>query len=219
MGSQGHRRLDRGDGRAAAGRHRRHDPRLAHARARTATARAKSSSRRRSCRRWACARSRRWSPPARAAAARRAPFFQELADKIQTLPARADAACGATRYPGVETMHVAVMGCVVNGPGESKHRQHRHQPARHRRERRSRRSTSTAQKTVTLKGDRIAEEFQAIVDRLRRDDLRRRAARTPHLKPAQKSIPSRRSHERATRLADEPRRDRDCAASCRPCAA
>ncbi len=33
------------------------------------------------------------------------------------------------RYPGVEDMHVAVMGCVVNGPGEMQARQHRHQPA------------------------------------------------------------------------------------------
>ncbi|HYL56155.1 MAG TPA: flavodoxin-dependent (E)-4-hydroxy-3-methylbut-2-enyl-diphosphate synthase [Gemmatimonadales bacterium] len=47
-------------------------------------------------------------------------FFQEMAEQIQThlkerMPAWRD------RYPGVETLRVAVMGCVVNGPGESKH--------------------------------------------------------------------------------------------------
>ncbi len=34
-------------------------------------------------------------------------------------------------HPGVEELRVAVMGCVVNGPGESKARRHRDQPARH----------------------------------------------------------------------------------------
>jgi (E)-4-hydroxy-3-methylbut-2-enyl-diphosphate synthase len=47
-------------------------------------------------------------------------FFQEMAERIQThvrerMPAWKDV------YPGVENMSVAVMGCVVNGPGESKH--------------------------------------------------------------------------------------------------
>ncbi len=47
-------------------------------------------------------------------------FFQEMADRIQTylqeqMPAWRE------KHPGVETMSVAVMGCVVNGPGESKH--------------------------------------------------------------------------------------------------
>ena len=47
-------------------------------------------------------------------------FFQEMADQIQTylrekMPAWRDV------YPGVEEMKVAVMGCIVNGPGESKH--------------------------------------------------------------------------------------------------
>ena len=47
-------------------------------------------------------------------------FFQELADQIQTLPARADA--GVARALSRRREHdVAVMGCVVNGPGESKH--------------------------------------------------------------------------------------------------
>ena len=47
-------------------------------------------------------------------------FFQELAAKIQSY-LRAQMPGWRDRYPGVEAMHVAVMGCVVNGPGESKH--------------------------------------------------------------------------------------------------
>ena len=47
-------------------------------------------------------------------------FFQELAEKIQTY-LREQMPVWRAQYPGVEDMHVAVMGCVVNGPGESKH--------------------------------------------------------------------------------------------------
>jgi len=47
-------------------------------------------------------------------------FFQELADRIQSY-LRAQMPVWRTKYAGVENMHVAVMGCVVNGPGESKH--------------------------------------------------------------------------------------------------
>src|SRR5438132_2148768 len=47
-------------------------------------------------------------------------FFQELADQIQKY-LREQMPVWKTRYAGVETMNVAVMGCVVNGPGESKH--------------------------------------------------------------------------------------------------
>jgi (E)-4-hydroxy-3-methylbut-2-enyl-diphosphate synthase len=68
------------------------------------------------------------------------------------------------RYPGVEHMHVAVMGCVVNGPGESKHANIGISlPGSG--------ETPVAPvyvdgvKTVTLKGDNIAGEFQAIVER------------------------------------------------------
>ena len=57
---QGHRGLQRGAWRAAAGRHRRHHPHLADARSRARRARRKWSSRRNCCRPWACARSRRW---------------------------------------------------------------------------------------------------------------------------------------------------------------
>src|SRR5579863_4561293 len=47
-------------------------------------------------------------------------FFQEMADQIQTY-LRESMPVWKVRYDGVETMKVAVMGCVVNGPGESKH--------------------------------------------------------------------------------------------------
>jgi (E)-4-hydroxy-3-methylbut-2-enyl-diphosphate synthase len=66
------------------------------------------------------------------------------------------------RYPGVETMHVAVMGCVVNGPGESR-------LANIGISLPGTGETPVApvyvdgQKTVTLRGERIAEEFEAIV--------------------------------------------------------
>jgi (E)-4-hydroxy-3-methylbut-2-enyl-diphosphate synthase len=47
-------------------------------------------------------------------------FFQEMAQRIEGhIEARLPA--WAARYPGVEDLSVAVMGCVVNGPGESKH--------------------------------------------------------------------------------------------------
>ena len=46
-------------------------------------------------------------------------YFQELADRIQ-IYLRASMPAWRAQYPGVEEMHVAVMGCVVNGPGESK---------------------------------------------------------------------------------------------------
>src|SRR5208337_463465 len=47
-------------------------------------------------------------------------FFQDMADQIQTY-LRDEMPKWKTRYTGVEEMKVAVMGCVVNGPGESKH--------------------------------------------------------------------------------------------------
>ncbi|MBA2570335.1 MAG: flavodoxin-dependent (E)-4-hydroxy-3-methylbut-2-enyl-diphosphate synthase, partial [Chloroflexi bacterium] len=47
-------------------------------------------------------------------------FFQEMADRIQVY-LRERMPDWKARYPGVEEMRVAVMGCVVNGPGESKH--------------------------------------------------------------------------------------------------
>jgi len=47
-------------------------------------------------------------------------FFQDMADQIQTY-LREEMPKWKSTHPGVETMKVAVMGCVVNGPGESKH--------------------------------------------------------------------------------------------------
>ena len=47
-------------------------------------------------------------------------FFQEMAEQIQGY-LREQMPVWAAQYPGVEDMRVAVMGCVVNGPGESKH--------------------------------------------------------------------------------------------------
>jgi (E)-4-hydroxy-3-methylbut-2-enyl-diphosphate synthase len=89
-------------------------------------------------------------------------FFQELADKIQSY-LRNQMPVWKTQYPGVEEMHVAVMGCVVNGPGESKlanigislpgSGERPVAPV-----------YIDGEKAVTLKGDRIAEEFQALVD-------------------------------------------------------
>jgi (E)-4-hydroxy-3-methylbut-2-enyl-diphosphate synthase len=84
-------------------------------------------------------------------------FFQEMAEQIQSylqaqMPAWKDA------HPGVETMRVAVMGCVVNGPGESKHAnigislpgtfEEPKAPV-----------YVDGRLHVTLKGDRIVEEF------------------------------------------------------------
>ncbi|MFW8566449.1 flavodoxin-dependent (E)-4-hydroxy-3-methylbut-2-enyl-diphosphate synthase [Orrella sp. 11846] len=87
--------------------------------------------------------------------------FQELADQIQTF-LRDQMPVWRTQYPGVENMNVAVMGCVVNGPGESKHAdigislpgtgEIPSAPV-----------YVDGVRTVTLKGDAIAQEFQAIV--------------------------------------------------------
>jgi (E)-4-hydroxy-3-methylbut-2-enyl-diphosphate synthase len=94
-------------------------------------------------------------------------YFQELASRIQTF-LRAQMPVWRDRHPGVENMHVAVMGCVVNGPGESKHANIGISlPGSG--------ETPVApvfvdgRKTVTLKGERIAEEFQVIVEQYVRD--------------------------------------------------
>jgi (E)-4-hydroxy-3-methylbut-2-enyl-diphosphate synthase len=88
--------------------------------------------------------------------------FQELAARIQAY-LRAAMPQWRTRYPGVERMQVAVMGCVVNGPGESKLAnvgislpgtgESPVAPV-----------YVDGDKTVTLRGERIAEEFQQIVE-------------------------------------------------------
>jgi (E)-4-hydroxy-3-methylbut-2-enyl-diphosphate synthase len=88
--------------------------------------------------------------------------FQELAQDIETY-LRTQMPLWRSQYPGVESMQVAVMGCVVNGPGESKHANIGI----------SLPGTGEVpvapvyvdgEKTVTLKGERIAAEFQAIVE-------------------------------------------------------
>jgi len=89
-------------------------------------------------------------------------FFQELAERIQSY-LRNQMPLWRGKYPGVETMQVAVMGCVVNGPGESKHAnigislpgsgENPVAPV-----------YVDGEKTVTLKGERIAEEFQSLVE-------------------------------------------------------
>ena len=87
--------------------------------------------------------------------------FQELADSIQTY-LRDQMPVWKKDYPGVEGMNVAVMGCIVNGPGESRHANigislpgTGESPAAP--------VFVDGEKTVTLRGDNIAVEFQAIV--------------------------------------------------------
>ncbi len=100
-------------------------------------------------------------------------YFQELAARIQSY-LRAQMPVWRERYPGVEEMHVAVMGCVVNGPGESKHANIGISlPGSD--ERPVAPVYVNGEKTVTLKGDRIAEEFQAIVEQYVRDTYGTRA--------------------------------------------
>ena len=89
-------------------------------------------------------------------------FFQELANAIQS-HLRESMPEWRERYAGVEEMSVAVMGCVVNGPGESKHANigislpgTGESPAAP--------VFIDGKKTVTLRGDNIAAEFQQIVD-------------------------------------------------------
>ncbi len=87
--------------------------------------------------------------------------FQELADDIQSF-LRNQMPVWKSQYPGVENMNVAVMGCIVNGPGESKHANigislpgTGESPAAP--------VFIDGAKALTLRGDRIAEEFQEIV--------------------------------------------------------
>jgi len=111
--------------------------------------------------------------------------FQELASRIQSWLIR-QMPVWRERYPGVESMQVAVMGCVVNGPGESKLAnvgislpgtgESPVAPV-----------FVDGQKTVTLRGERIAEEFQQLVD----DYVRATwggEARAAHLDPERRTI-------------------------------
>ena len=112
-------------------------------------------------------------------------YFQELAGRIEAY-LRTSMPAWRERYPGVENMHVAVMGCVVNGPGESK-------LANLGISLPGTGETPVApvyvdgQKTVTLKGDRIAEEFEALVDAYVRATYGGEPA-APELRPERKTI-------------------------------
>jgi (E)-4-hydroxy-3-methylbut-2-enyl-diphosphate synthase len=89
-------------------------------------------------------------------------FFQELAQNIQS-HIRHRMPQWRREYSGVEEMTVAVMGCVVNGPGESKHANIGISlPGTG--ERAVAPVYEDGEKTVTLKGERIAEEFQELVE-------------------------------------------------------
>ena len=89
-------------------------------------------------------------------------YFQELAQKIQS-HLRHRMPEWRKRYPGVEEMTVAVMGCVVNGPGESKHASIGISlPGTG--ERPVAPVYIDGEKGPTLKGDHIAEEFQQLVE-------------------------------------------------------
>ncbi|MCW5659492.1 MAG: flavodoxin-dependent (E)-4-hydroxy-3-methylbut-2-enyl-diphosphate synthase [Burkholderiaceae bacterium] len=88
--------------------------------------------------------------------------FQELAQQIDVF-LRAQMPLWKARYPGVEGMKVAVMGCIVNGPGESKHADigislpgTGEAPAAP--------VFIDGEKAVTLRGDTIAQDFQRIVE-------------------------------------------------------
>jgi len=89
-------------------------------------------------------------------------FFQHLAEEVQGF-VRAKMPEWRRHYPGVESMTLAVMGCVVNGPGESKHANlgislpgTGEKPVAP--------VYEDGEKTVTLKGERIAEEFTALIE-------------------------------------------------------
>ena len=89
-------------------------------------------------------------------------YFQQLAEDIQSY-LRNQMPVWRDKHPGVESMSVAVMGCVVNGPGESKHANIGISlPGTG--ERPIAPVYIDGEKDVTLKGDHIAEEFQALVE-------------------------------------------------------
>ena len=90
-------------------------------------------------------------------------FFQELASEVQSY-VREKMLVWREQYDGVENMTLAVMGCIVNGPGESKHANigislpgTGETPAAP--------VFEDGVKTVTLRGDNIAHEFKDIINR------------------------------------------------------
>jgi (E)-4-hydroxy-3-methylbut-2-enyl-diphosphate synthase len=89
-------------------------------------------------------------------------FFQELASQVQAY-LRRQMPEWRRQYSGVENMNVAVMGCVVNGPGESKHANIGISlPGTG--ERPVAPVYEDGEKTVTLKGDNIADEFEQLIN-------------------------------------------------------
>ena len=89
--------------------------------------------------------------------------FQELTKQIEDF-LRAQMPVWRSKYPGVEKLKVAVMGCIVNGPGESKHADigislpgTGEAPAAP--------VYIDGEKSLTLRGDHIAQEFQDVVER------------------------------------------------------
>jgi (E)-4-hydroxy-3-methylbut-2-enyl-diphosphate synthase len=103
--------------------------------------------------------------------------FQELAEKIQSY-VRNQMPTWSENYVGVEDLNLAVMGCIVNGPGESKHADigislpgTGEQPTAP--------VFIDGEKTHTLRGEGIAEEFQEIVDRYISDKYPRRDGTSP----------------------------------------
>ena len=89
-------------------------------------------------------------------------FFQELADSIQAY-VRSQMPIWREKYVGVEEMNLAVMGCVVNGPGESKHANIGISlPGTG--ETPSAPVFIDGEKVMTLRGENIAEDFRGIVD-------------------------------------------------------
>ncbi len=90
-------------------------------------------------------------------------FFQQLAGEVQEF-VRAKMPEWKLHYDGAENMTLAVMGCIVNGPGESKHANIGISlPGTG--EAPSAPVYEDGQKTVTLKGERIADEFKQIIER------------------------------------------------------
>ena len=101
-------------------------------------------------------------------------YFQELASRIQTY-LRDSMPAWKVDHPGVADMSVAVMGCVVNGPGESKHANIGISlPGTG--ERPIAPVYIDGEKAMTLKGENIAEEFQAIVHEYVQTHYRRQSA-------------------------------------------
>ena len=130
------------------------------------------------CRAWGCARSRPRSPPAPAAGAPPAAISRSSPTASRPI-CGIRCRSGSSAIPASRPWNVAVMGCIVNGPGESKHADigislpgTGESPAAP--------VFIDGKKALTLRGERIAEEFQALVEDYieRRYGARRRRAAT-----------------------------------------